>query len=99
MAAVTICRDFRAQENKVCHYFHCFPIYLPQSDGTGCHDLSFLNVEFYASFFTTVISSGKLKNLCDLLYFDNCFISVVRNQTQNISKVCLLLKHIIVVLE
>ena len=23
-----------------------FPIYLPWSDGTGCHDLSFLNVEF-----------------------------------------------------
>ena len=28
------------------------PIYLPSSDGTGCHDLNFLNVEFYASFFT-----------------------------------------------
>ena len=27
------------------HCFHCFPIYLPWSDGTGCHDLSFLNVE------------------------------------------------------
>ena len=26
--------------------FHCFPVYLPWSDGTGCHDLSFLNVEF-----------------------------------------------------
>ena len=25
--------------------FHCFPIYLPWSDGTRCHDLSFLNVE------------------------------------------------------
>ena len=24
---------------------HCFPIYLPWSDGTRCHDLSFLNVE------------------------------------------------------
>ena len=31
---------------KVCHCFHCFPIYLPWSDGTRCHDLSFLNVEF-----------------------------------------------------
>ena len=30
------------QKNKVSH---CFPIYLPWSDGTGCHDLSFLNVE------------------------------------------------------
>ena len=47
---------------KVSHCFHYFPIYLPRSDGTvtsdhpsrslwiychhGCHDLSFLNVEF-----------------------------------------------------
>ena len=29
MAAVTICNDFGAQEDKVCHCFHCFPIYLP----------------------------------------------------------------------
>ena len=36
---------FGAQANKVSHCFHCFPIYLPWSDGTGCHDLSFLNVE------------------------------------------------------
>ena len=33
-------------QNKVCHCFHCFPIYLPWSDGTRCHDLSFLNVEY-----------------------------------------------------
>ena len=26
-------------KNKVCHCFHCFPIYLPWSHGTGCHDL------------------------------------------------------------
>ena len=29
MAAVTMCSDFGAQRNKVCHSFHCFPIYLP----------------------------------------------------------------------
>ena len=28
------------------------PTYLPWSDGTGCHDLSFLNVELQANFFT-----------------------------------------------
>ena len=39
MAAVTICRDFGDQENNICHCFHFFPIYLPLSDGTGCHDL------------------------------------------------------------
>ena len=33
-------------QNKVSHCFHCFPIYLPQSEGTRCHDLSFLNAEF-----------------------------------------------------
>ena len=33
-------------KNKVYHCFHCFPIYLPWSDGTGCHDLCLLNVEF-----------------------------------------------------
>ena len=31
---------------KICHCFHCLPIYLPWSDGTGCHDLSVLKVEF-----------------------------------------------------
>ena len=36
----------------VWHSVHCFPIYLPWSDGTGCHDLSFLNVEVYAYVFT-----------------------------------------------
>ena len=25
----------------VCNCFHCFPIYLPQNDGTRCHDLRF----------------------------------------------------------
>ena len=44
MAAITICSDFGAQKNKVNHCFHCFPIYFPRSDGTRCHDLSFLNV-------------------------------------------------------
>ena len=45
-AAVTVSSDFGAQENKICNCFHFFPIYLSWSDGTGCHDLSFLNVEF-----------------------------------------------------
>ena len=45
MAVTTICSDFGAQKNKVWHCFHCFPIYLPRSDGTRCHDLHFLNVK------------------------------------------------------
>ena len=33
--------DFAAPKNKVSHCFHCFSIYLPWSDGTGCHELHF----------------------------------------------------------
>ena len=48
MASVTICCDFGAPppQHKVCQCFHFSPICLPWSDGIGCHDLSFLNVEF-----------------------------------------------------
>ena len=52
MAAVTVFSDLRAQENKIWDGFHFFPFYFPWSDGTRCYDLSFLNVEFPASFFT-----------------------------------------------
>ena len=38
--------NFGAPKNKVSHCFHCFPIYLPWSNGTGCHDLHILNIEF-----------------------------------------------------
>ena len=51
MAAVTVHSDFGAQENKFGHCLHYFPIYLPWTDGTGCHDLCFLNVELQASLF------------------------------------------------
>ena len=35
----------KPKKKKVCYYFHCFPIYLPWSDWTGCHDVCFLSVE------------------------------------------------------
>ena len=50
MAAITTCSDFGAHKKKVSYSFHCFPIYFPWSDGTGYHDLSFLNVEFKPTF-------------------------------------------------
>ena len=50
VAIVTIPSDFRAQENKVCHCFHCFPICLPWSDGTRCHDVSFRMLSFKPAF-------------------------------------------------
>ena len=58
MAAVTICSDFGVPQNEVYHCFHCFPIYLPWSDGTGYHELRFLNVvlsQFFSLFSFTFI--------------------------------------------
>ena len=42
MAAFTVCNDFKAQEEEICHYFHLFPFYLPCSTVARCHDLNFL---------------------------------------------------------
>ena len=43
----------------VSHCFCCFPIYLPWIDGTRCHDLSFLNVEFKPVFSLSLSSRGS----------------------------------------
>ena len=44
-AAVTICSDFGAQENKVCHYLHCFPIYAMKCLTAMCKALTPLSVQ------------------------------------------------------
>ena len=44
--------DFGTPQNKVWHCLHCFSIYFPWSDGTGCHDLRFLTVELSVNFFS-----------------------------------------------
>ena len=78
VAAVTVHSDFGAQENKVCHCFHFSPIYLPQSDGTGCHvqtkSFSFSSSTFIKRLFSspllfaiTVVSSAYLRLLIFLL--------------------------------
>ena len=48
MAAVTVCSYFGAQEDKIYHCFHFFPIYLPWSDGTMI--TSFFNAMILAFF-------------------------------------------------
>ena len=50
VAAITVHSDFGSQENKVCHCFHIFPIYLPWNDGTRFHDLSFQMLSFKPAF-------------------------------------------------
>ena len=59
MAAVTIHSDLGAQENKVCHCFHCFPICLPLSYGTRCHGISLLtNVHIVKAMVFPVVMYG-----------------------------------------
>ena len=67
-AAITICSDFGAQENKICHCFHFSPFYLLWSDGTRCHDLWFLNVEFESQLFHSHLSPS-LKGFLVPLHF------------------------------
>ena len=67
MAAVSVLSDSGAQENKICHCFHFSPFYLPWSDRAGCHDLSFLNVEFKLSqLFHSLLSPSSRGSLVPL---------------------------------
>ena len=58
-AAITICFDFGAPQNKVCHCFHCFPIYLSWHDGTRCHDLVFWMLSFKPTFHSPLSLSSR----------------------------------------
>ena len=59
MAVVTILSDFRVQEEEICHCFHLFLFYLAGSDGTGCHDLSFLILSFTLAFSLSSFTLNK----------------------------------------
>ena len=67
MSAVTIHSDFGAQENKVCHCFHCFPIYLPWSNGPDImlSSFTFIKRPFISSSLPAIreVSSAYLKLL------------------------------------
>ena len=54
-------------KDKVCHGFHCFPIYLPWNDGTRCHVLVFWMLNFKPMF--SLSSLTFIKRLLVLLYF------------------------------
>ena len=41
MDAVTNHRDFRAQEEEICHYFHLFSPLFAMKYGAVCHELNF----------------------------------------------------------
>ena len=56
---------------KVCHRFHCFPIYLPWSDGTRCHNLRFWMLSFKPTF--SLSSFNFIKRL-----FSSSLLSAIR---------------------
>ena len=71
MAAITISTDFEAQVIKECPCFHCFPIYLPWSDWTGCHDLVFWMLNFKPTF--SLFSFTFIK-----MHFSSSSLSAIR---------------------
>ena len=92
MVAVTICSDFGAQENKVYHCFHCFPIYLPWNDGTRCHDLSFwmlsLEPTFSLSFFTSIKRSFSFSLLSAIRVVSSAYLRLLIFLLETLTPVC-----------
>ena len=76
MAAVSICSDFGAQENKVCHYFHCSPICLPWSDGSGCHELLDVQARTRDQIANMSRLIEKARTFQKIIYF--CFIDYTK---------------------
>ena len=70
MDTIIICNDFGAKEDEICHYFHFFLIYLPWSDGTGCHDLRFLKLTVPEG------RKAKIKGLADLVSDEVSFLGL-----------------------
>ena len=64
----------------MCHCFHLFPLYLPWSDGTRYHDLSFLILNFKPAF--SLSSFTFIKRL-----FSSSSLSVIRVGIIHISEV------------
>ena len=60
MAAITICSDFGAPQNKVSH---CFPIYLPWSDGTKIAGRNINNLRYADDTTLMAESEEELKSL------------------------------------
>ena len=71
MAAITICCDFWSPWNKVCPYFHCFPICLPRSDGPDAMILIFWMLNFKPTF--SLSSFTFIKRL-----FSSSLLSAIR---------------------
>ena len=56
------------------HCFHCFAIYLPSSDGIGCHDISFKPTFSLSSFTFTSINNLAFR-IRPSLYVSLCVLN------------------------
>ena len=84
MAAVTICSDFGAQEEEICHYFHLFS-YSPYSNGVGCYDL-----RFFVCFLLFLIFSLKpALSLSSFIFIKRLFSSSSLSAIRVVSSLCL----------
>ena len=71
MATVTICSDFGAQEEEICHYFHLFPLYWPCSN---C--LEGMTLVFWIFSFKPALSLSSLTLIKRL--FSSSLLSAIR---------------------
>ena len=86
-AAITVLSDFGRQENKAYHCFHCFPIYFPWSDGTGCHNLNFFECWVLSQRFHSPLS-------CSWVYLWLINVDVWQKTTKSYKPIILQLKII-----
>ena len=70
LLCTTISSDFAAQENKIYYYFQFFFFYLPCSDGTRSHDLS-----FFVFLFSLMLSFKPTLPLSYFTFIKRLFIS------------------------
>ena len=74
MAAVTICRDFGAQEKEICPYFHLLPFHLPWWNRGRCLDHSFFFLVFSLKLALSLSSFTLIKRF----YSSSSSLSAVR---------------------
>ena len=75
MAVVTICSDFGAQENKVCHCFHCFPSICHEVMGLDAMILIFWMLSFKLAF--SLFSFTFLKRLFSCSLFSAIMVVII----------------------
>ena len=68
MDASSICSDFGAQEENICHCFHFFSFYLPGSDGADAMILAFLKYFILSQLFHSPTSPSLRGSLVPLRF-------------------------------